>query len=193
MTDNPLARIPVITQAILKSQPLYVHSGQMSYLEGLQVTADKIESTLEVKNDIGEALLRLYRDAGQRFSVEFPRGGDGSNQYGNKEQTVPKKRLADYGYKPRRAAMCRKIASIPEELFESEIMSIRLGEHKSEREIITKYFVDKVALFDRLRKAGINTDRPQATTIHTPESIAALAREHLDTQQITRLIDILKG
>lgn len=177
MGDNPLARIPIITQAILKAQPLYVHSGQMSYLEGLQITAEKIDATLEAKNDIGEALLRLYRDAGQRFSVEFPRGGDGSNQYGSKEQTVPKKRLADYGYKPRRAAMCRKIAAIPEELFEKEIMSIRLGEHKSEREIITRYFVEKVAL------GGLTQRKPAPT--HTPQSIAAIAHEHLNAEQIT--------
>ena len=140
MTDNPLTRIPVITQAILDAQPLTKHVEQLDYLEGLAFMAQKISATLEAKNDIGDALVRICRNAGQRFVIDFPRGGDGSNQHIKKEQTISKNRLAECGFNDWRANVCRKIASLPDEMFEDLILNIKLGQHKEYTEINMKNF-----------------------------------------------------
>jgi len=159
MTYNPLTRIPVITKAILDAQPLDKHVEQLNHLEGLTFMAQKIGATLEAKNDIGDALVRICRNAGQRFIIDFPRGGDGSNQYTKKEQSISKKRLAKCGFNDWRANVCRKIAALPEDIFEDLILNIRLGEHKEYTEINMSNF-RKAGELHIMRMAGINTDRP---------------------------------
>jgi hypothetical protein len=139
MTENPLMKIPVITKAILDAQPLTIHSEQLNHLEGLRFMADKIDA--------------------ERFSIEYPRGGNGSNQYGKKEQKVSRQTLADCGFNKSRANMCRRIAAIPEEMFEAEIIEIRKDEHKTDREISIQYF-SSIGYIHQMRMKGINTDKP---------------------------------
>ena len=184
MTDNPLARIPVITQAILDAQPLEFHADNIGKLGAyLRYLAGKLDATIELKNDAAEAQLRICRNAGLRFPEIAKRGGNGSNQYGSKEQMESYKPLADYGFKKYRANLCRKIAAIPEELFENEIMSIRTTEHITGREITTTYFIDKVY--------AIECGSTNSVYQHTPQTIAALARRHLSAHGIARLVQLL--
>lgn len=158
MTDNPLARIPVITQAILQAQPLDFHTRKLDELEVLRLLADKMQAAIEVRNDIGEAQVRIYRDAGQRLSSQFKRGGNGSNQYA-KRAKGENQRLADWGYTAKIADICRKIAALPEELFVDLILGIRTTEHLTHDEITTSFFY-KAAKLHLMRMRGINTDRP---------------------------------
>jgi len=160
MSDNPLARIPVITQAILDAQPLEFHADNIGKLGAyLRYLSGKLDATIELKNNAAEAQLRICRNAGSRFPEIARRGGDGSNQHGSKEQMQRYKPLADYGFKKYRANLCRKVAAIPEELFENEIMTIRTTEHLTGREVTMKYFVN-MEWIDSARKAGISTDKP---------------------------------
>ncbi|KKN44194.1 hypothetical protein LCGC14_0695410 [marine sediment metagenome] len=158
MTDNALANIPIITQAILQVQPLNFHTRKLDELEVLHLLADKMKAAIEIKNDIGEAQVRIYRDAGHRLSTTFRRGGDGSNQYG-KRAKHEKLRLADWGYTPRIADICRKIAALPDDMFEDLILGVRTREHLTHQEITIPFF-HKAGRIHIMRQRGISTDRP---------------------------------
>ncbi len=198
MTDNPLTRIPVITQAILDAQPLEYHADKIGELgHYLKYLSGKLDATIELKNDAAEAQIRICRNAGLRFPEMARRGGDGSNQHEHKEQTQRYKPLADYGFNKYRANLCRKIARIPEELFENEIITIRTTEHLTGREVTMKYFVN-MEWIDKALKAGTYTDRPYTPpttiTISTSDMTAAARsiRAGLSTQQVHELIDELR-
>ena len=192
MTDNLLAKIPVITQAILRAQPLDFHTRKLDELEVLHLLADKMKASIEIKNDIGEAQVRIYRDAGQRLSSQFRRGGNGSNQY-TKRAKHERKRLADFGYTDKIANMCRKIAVLPDDLFEDLILGIRTSEHITYDEITARFF-RQAGEIHLMRMRGISTDRPyspsQTIAISATDMVAAAAtiRADLDTAQITQLI-----
>ena len=156
-TDNQLSRIPVITSAILRSQPLTFHSKKLSDLNYLRFLAQKLGETIEIKNDIGEAQVRIYRDAGQRFPTELLRGGNGSNQYQQKEQTVRIVCLADLGFNSRVADICRKIAALPDCLFEDLILGIRTSEHLTHESITANRFF-KYGRIHIARSNGIDID-----------------------------------
>ncbi len=195
--DNPLARIPVITQAILDARPLEYHADKIGELgHYLKYLSGKLDATIELKNDAAEAQIRICRNAGLRFPEMARRGGDGSNQHEHKEQTQRYKPLADYGFNKYRANLCRKIARIPEELFESEIMTIRTTEHLTGREVTMKYFVN-MEWIDSALKAGTYTDRPYTPpatiAISTTDMTAAARsiRDGLSAGQITALISAL--
>ena len=197
MTDNALANIPVITQAILDAQPLEYHADKIGELgHYLKYLSGKLDATIELKNNAAEAQLRICRNAGLRFPDMARRGGDGSNQHGSKEQTQRYKPLAEYGFNKYRANLCRKIAAIPEELFENEIMTIRTTEHLTGREVTMKYFVN-MQWIDSARKAGISTDRPAtAPTTITIDALdmaraAQTLKDNLSDDMIAALIDAL--
>jgi len=197
MNENPLARIPVITQAILDAQPLDFHMRKLDELQVLRFMTDKMRSNVELKNDIAEAQLVIYRNAGLRFPDLFKRGGDGSNQYHNKSAKSIPVRLADYGINTRIADICRKLAALPEKLFEDLILGVREKEHITHQEITVAYFY-KAGQIEIARKAGTYTDRPYtpATTITISsidmERAAKDIMKHLSNQQIAELIDILR-
>jgi len=193
MTDNPLVRIPVITQAILDAQPLEFHADNIGKLGAyLRYLSGKLDATIELKNNAAEAQLRICRNAGLRFPDIVRRGGDGSNQHGSKEQMVARKPLAAYGFKKHRANICRKIATIPEDLFENEIMTIRTTEHLTGREITIAYFIDKVAAV-ALRSADRSQER-LSIPLDDPHRAAQLIRARMTPGNISQLItDLSEG
>lgn len=195
--DNPLARIPVITQAILDAQPLEFHADNIGKLgHYLKYLSGKLDATIELKNNTAEAQIRICRNAGLRFPEMARRGGNGSNQHESKEQTQRYKPLADYGFNKYRANLCRKVAAIPEELFENEIMAIRTTEHLTGREVTMKYFVN-MQWIDSARKAETYTDRlytPPATIAISTTDMPAAARAiraGLSAGQVNELVGIL--
>jgi len=197
MTENPLARIPVITQAILDARPLDFHMGKLNELQVLSLMAGKMRANVELKNDITQGQLTIYRNAGLRFPGLFKRGGDGSNQHGKKDANRTVIRLADYGINSRIADICRKLAALPEQLFEDMILGVREKEHITHQEITVAYFY-KAGKIEMARRGGISTDRPYtpATTI-TIDAVdmtaaARALRQALSAEQVNELIDELR-
>jgi len=184
MTDNPLARIPVITKAILDAQPLDFHMKKLSELQVLKFMADKMRANVELKNDIAEAQLIIYRNAGQRFGELFKRGGDGSNQHG-KGANHTGVRLADFGIDTRIADICRKIAVLPDDLFEDLILGIRQNEHITHQEITTAFFYKAGRIH-----AGYTDQRPGRLSIpiDNPVLAAQLIRRTLTAPNVAQLI-----
>jgi hypothetical protein len=198
MSNNPLSNIPVITKAILNAQPLHFHAQKLDELQVLRLMADKMHANVELKNDITEAQLMIYRNAGSRFGELFKRGGDGSNQYGSGGAKHTGVRLADYGINNRVADICRKLIALPEQLFDDLILGVREKEHITQNELTVSYMY-KAARIHVMRSNGRSTDKP-----HKPDTmltldysdISAMAQKLctvLDVTQIDMLIDKLKG
>lgn len=189
MTENALSRIPVITQAILDAQPLDFHARKLDELQVLRLMADKMKANVELKNDIAEAQLIIYRNAGLRFKELFKPGGDGSNQHRGKEAIRTPVRLADYGINNRIADICRKIAVLPDDLFDNLILGIRTTEHITHQEITTAFFYNAGRVH-----AGYDNQRSDRVSIPIDDPILAaqLIRRKLTTQNVAQLIDELR-
>ncbi len=158
--------------------------GIRAQVEALRVYAVNIGKSKDECKEIAMARIKAERRAGQVLLIMPKRNGARPADTGFIDAIPPD---VD-GLLPSQRNSWQWIARLPDDVFDR----IVLERYQSGDEITTAFFY-KAGRIHIMRQRGINTDRPQAATIHTPESIAALAREHLSARQVEQLIDILKG
>jgi hypothetical protein len=147
--------------------------------EAMRVYHVNIKASRETCNEYALARVRAERKAGQvLLSIDMS-----GNNGGCSDTTT----LKDFGISKDTSHRWQTIAKVSDKKFDE----LSLGRLNSGDDITTNFFY-KAGKVERLRSKGIDIDKPQPVAeTHTPDTIAVLARKHLDAPGIARLVAIL--
>lgn len=138
--------------------------------EAMRVYHDNIKASREVCNEYALARVRAERKAGQvLLSIDMS-----GNNGGCSDTTT----LKDFGISKDTSHRWQTLAKVSDNTFDSWA----LGRLQSGDDITSGYFYDA---------ARIELGYTKTAYQHTPETIAVLARRHLNADGITRLVEIL--
>jgi len=176
MTDNELLQLSHLDTLLAQTTHIDEITTIRAKLEALRVYAVNIGASRDKCQEIAMARIKAERKAGQVMLSLPKRNGARPADVGFMD-TNPQD--ID-GVLPSQRNSWQTIAKLPDDVFER----VMLERYQSGDDITTTYFY---------RAARIHIGRTNNTYRHTPQSIAAIAHEHLNAEQISQLIEILRG
>jgi N6-adenosine-specific RNA methylase IME4 len=155
--ENELIKWDKLSYEIEQAKDIDTIQSLLDKVKTFQAYAKQSKQSLETQNKIAEYRLRLERAKGNWLNENAPQGNPtGSNQYEKKGGKVDDVNLSKLGINKNDSANSRRIAELPEEIFNEVITEAKA----SNKELTTSAILRAAREFERSNKVHNRQDLP---------------------------------